>query len=70
MDLDFGLLSDFDGFVFVFYVQFFWELNPNKAKSLEFKGCAKLGTKKKGAFKNIKGRSLVLSKKGPPFVFS
>jgi hypothetical protein len=28
-------------FVHVFHVQLLWELNPNRAKSLEFGGCRK-----------------------------
>jgi hypothetical protein len=33
--------NNFDVFVFVFCVQFLLELNPNRAKSLEFGGCRK-----------------------------
>jgi len=42
------LISDFDIFVPIFHVQPLWELNPNKAKSLEFKGYAKFERKKGG----------------------
>jgi hypothetical protein len=31
--------NNFDDLVFIFHVQFLWELNPNRAKSLEFGGC-------------------------------
>lgn len=50
-------------FLYLFHVQPLWESNPNGAKSLEFKG---IGEEKKKAFKNIKGRPLVLSNESPP----
>ncbi len=70
------VLNDFDVFVFVFHVQqLLWELNLNKAKSLEFEGCINWGRKKKGGgevrFKTNKGGPLVLSNGNPPpFFFS
>jgi hypothetical protein len=35
------MLDNFDIFVLIFCVELLWELNPNRAKSLEFGGVQK-----------------------------
>jgi len=57
--------NNFDVFVFVFHVQFLWELNLNKAKSLEFRGCKKNNKSVQKA--QEKHQWLII--KGPPLLF-
>jgi hypothetical protein len=60
-----SLPGNFHVFVLVFCVQLLWELNPNKAKPLEFGGCKK---NNQNVQKN-KRKALRLVTRGPPLLF-
>jgi hypothetical protein len=59
-------LNNFDVFVFVFHVQFLWELNLNKDKSLKF-GSFKKNNKN---VQKTQEKHLWFSHKGAPFIVS